>query len=86
MVELCDGEVLCRNITLLRKLNRITQKQMAALMEVSVYCVRKTEQGQLSSGLSTDAILRLGKYFNLNPSVLFAPMTKLSDLIKDKAV
>ena len=85
MTNHADIEVLCNNITLLRKLNRMTQKQMAELMDVSVYCVRKVEHGELPPMFGIQQIFHLSQHFGLHPSAFFSPITKLSMLIKKEA-
>ena len=82
MTDHSDVEVLCSNVTLLRKLNRMTQKQMAELMEVSVYCVRKVERGELPPMFGVRQIFHLSRHFGLHPSEFFSPITKLSALMK----
>ena len=68
-----DYEILAENIRILRKVHRLSQKQMAAIAEISVYCLRKTEQGTLPYSLCVDALIRISRHFHLRPATLFAP-------------
>ena len=57
----------------MRKVHRLSQKEMAKIMGVSVYCVRKAEQGIFTKSLPTEALVNLSGYFHLRPSMFFAP-------------
>ena len=65
----CFGE----NIFLLRKVHRLSQKELAKIMGVSVYCVRKAEQGVFANSLCADALVNLSRHFRLRISTLLAP-------------
>ena len=67
-----DCEILGENIRILRKVHRLSQRQMAAIAGISVYCLRKTEQGILPNSLCADALIRISRHFHLRPATLFA--------------
>ncbi len=68
-----DQKNFGNNIRLLRKVHRLSQKEMATIMGVSVYCVRKAEQGVFAASLHIDALVNLSKHFRLRPSIFLAP-------------
>lgn len=68
-----DAKSFGDNLRLLRKVHRLSQKDMAKIMGVSIYCVRKAEQGVFPPSLHADALLALSHYFHLRPSTFFAP-------------
>lgn len=61
------------NVYLLRKAHRLSQKEMAQIMGVSLYCQRKAEQGIFTNSLYMDALEKLCRYFSLRPADLFMP-------------
>ncbi len=70
-----DAEIqtLCGNIRSLRKRKGLTQKEMAALMGISIAGLRKLESGTLPPRLQLDAIFSLAAAFSLPPDWFFAP-------------
>lgn len=68
-----DCKILGENIRLLRKAHRLSQKQMAAIAGISIYSLRKTEQGILPFSLCADTLIRISRHFHLRPATLFAP-------------
>ena len=70
------------NIRLLRKVRRLSQKELAQIMGVSIYCVRKAEQAIITNSLCVDALINLSRHFHLRPSTPFSPITTLSVLTK----
>lgn len=71
-----DQKIFGENIRLLRKVHRLSQKQMASIANISVYCLQKAEQGVFTNSLGSDAIINLSRHFHLHPSMLFAPSEK----------
>lgn len=68
-----DQKIFGGNLYLLRKVHRLSQKEVANIMGVSIYCVRKAEQGVFTNSLHMDAIINLSRHFRMRPSLLFAP-------------
>lgn len=68
-----DQKNFGNNIRLLRKVHRLSQKEMACIMGVSVYCVRKAEQGIFTASLHIEALVNLSRHFRLPPSIFLAP-------------
>jgi len=64
---------LTYNITLLRKQNRLSQKEMAQLLGISIATIIKLESGILPPRFSTETILCISDCFGLSPSELFRP-------------
>ncbi len=64
-------QMLCRNILYLRKNAAMTQREMAALMGISVSTLRKIEAGQLPPRLGVDAVFALADAFSIPPGSLF---------------
>lgn len=74
MTNNSNMDVFCRNIAILRKVHGLTQKEMAKLMGVSVYCVRKLERGVIPERLRIDVIYPLCRQFGMNPASIFKPL------------
>ena len=68
-----DSEIFGENIRLLRKAHGLSQKQMAKIMGITLYCFRKTEQGFFPNSLTMDAALRVARHFHMPPALLFTP-------------
>ncbi len=68
-----EVQILCHNILLLRKKASMTQKEMAAIMDISVSGLRRIESGKLPPRLSLDAIFSLADAFSISPFSLFQP-------------
>lgn len=71
-----DLEIFGENIRLLRKVRRLSQKEMAKIAGISLYCLRKSEQGIFTDTLGTDSIIRISRHFHLRPATLFTPQSK----------
>lgn len=41
------GEIFCRNVIILKRINKLTQKEMAQILEVSVATIRRMEKGEV---------------------------------------
>lgn len=74
-----DQKIFSENICLLRKVHLLLQKEMAKIMGVSVYCLRKAEQGVFANSLGVDAIINLSQHFHLPPDKLFTPREEWSN-------
>lgn len=68
-----DLQIFCDNILFLRKVHRLSQRQLAKIMGISVYCLRKLEQGMMPGSFGSDAILLAARHFHLRPARLFTP-------------
>ena len=68
-----DRENFGNNLIKLRKTHKLTQKQMAQIMDCSVYCLRKAEQGIFVRTLYVDSVENLCRYFHISPCALFSP-------------
>ena len=69
-----DRENFRRNLIILRKMHGLTQKQMAQIMDCSLYCLRKAEQGIFVRTLYIDSVENLCRYFHISPYALFSPL------------
>ena len=66
-----DQKTFGDNLFLLRKVHRLSQKEMAKIMGVSVYCVRKAEQGIFAQSLTAQVLVNLSRHFHIRPSSFF---------------
>ena len=73
-----DQKTFGDNLFLLRKVHRLSQKEMAKIMGVSVYCVRKAEQGIFAQSLTAQAHVNLSRHFHIRPSSFFLPASQWS--------
>ena len=73
-----DQKTFGDNLFLLRKVHRLSQKEMAQIMGVSVYCVRKAEQGIFAQSLTAQALVNLSRHFHIRPSSFFLPASQWS--------
>ena len=69
-----SSENFCRNVRTLREKHGLTQKQMAEIMETSVYSVRLMEQGKLPPHLPYTVLYGLADYFKLPADAFFLEM------------
>ena len=70
-------ETFCGNIRYLRARDRLTQKEMAALLGISVGTLRKLESGMPTPRLRFDILLRTEDVFGVSPDTLLnKPMRK----------
>lgn len=61
-------ERLAKNIKSLRIENGLTQKQMAKRLNISVYCLRKTEKAELPKTLTHKTLIDICEIFGKTPS------------------
>lgn len=71
-----DAEIFGENLYFLRKVHRLSQREMAKIAGISLYCLRKAEQGIFTDTLGTDSIIRISRHFHLRPATLFTPQSK----------
>jgi len=71
MSQCRSSEYFCRNVRTLRKKYGLTQKQMAEIMNTSVYSVRLLEQGKLPLHLPYTVLYGLADYFKLPADIFF---------------
>ncbi len=67
-------QIICRNIRFLRKNAAMTQRDMAAIMGISVSSLRKLESGHLPPRLGMEAVFSLAEALGLPPALLFHPL------------
>lgn len=65
----------CRNILRLRKVSRLTQKEMAKILGCSVRSLSMLEHGKFPERLGVEVIFRAARYFHISPGELFLPFS-----------
>ncbi len=60
-------QIFSKNIKLLRKKIPLNQSQMAELLNISVYSLRKLEKGIVPKKLSVEVVLNIIAIFKINP-------------------
>ena len=65
----------CRNVFLLRKYAGMSQKDLAAILHISVNTLRKLESGTIPPRMGVDVIFILANTFHVPPAALFEPFT-----------
>ena len=66
-----DLLIFCHNIRALRRVHKLTQKEMAKICGISISTLRKLEHNILPVKISIRTVFNLSIYFNLLPSQLF---------------
>ena len=59
------------NIAYLRKKYGLSKKEMADVLNISIYALNKIEKGELSKKLSVEIIFNLQKHFKISPEKQF---------------
>lgn len=59
------------NIKKYRKINNLTQEQLAELADISISYIKQIESGNEYKNVSLTVILKLCKALNVSPNVLF---------------
>ena len=59
------------NIAYLRKKNGLSKKEMATILNISIYALNKIERGELPPKLSIEIIFNLQKHFKILPEKQF---------------
>ena len=67
---------LCKNIYFLRKKNGLTQREMARLLNISVYSLSRIERGIVPENFSCEVLFYLAKNFSIEISELFRPFER----------
>lgn len=67
-----DIQILSRNLCILRKYHRLTQKEMASILGISVTSLRKLEHGILPHRLTIDFLFALNAHFHIPIDTLFS--------------
>ena len=62
------------NIAYLRKKNGLSKKEMANVLNISVYVLSKIEKGELPKKLSVEIVFNLQKHFKISPEKQFKKM------------
>jgi len=73
-----DQKNFAHNLFILRKVHRLSRKEMAKIMGVSVYCVKKAEQGVFARSLSAESLVNLSEHFHIRSSSFFEPVAQWS--------
>lgn len=68
-----DIKNFCDNVRRLRREAGLSQKEMAQVMGVGIYSLRKIEAGCLPPMMGIDAIFRLHSRFSIPLHLLFEP-------------
>lgn len=66
-----EVKVFCDNIRLLRKNQKLSQKEMAKKLRIGVYSLRKIERGELPPRLDSKVVWYIYKEFSLKPHQMF---------------
>ena len=66
-------KIFTENVKLLRQKASLNQSQMAELLNISIYSLRKLESGIIPERLSVEVAVRLMSVFKTNP---FKPIEK----------
>ena len=72
--------IFCYNVSLLRRYFHLTQKEMAKILEISVYSLRKIERGVITEKITLDVVYLLYKRFGLPYSKQFSRELVWEDL------
>ena len=68
-----EKQNFCRNVAYLRKKHRLTQAQMAKIMNVGIGTVRSLERGIVPPRLNVCVLCRLHDYFHISADALISP-------------
>ena len=69
-------EIFCNNIRLLRRVYRLTQKDMAKVLGISVHSLAKLEQGILPPHISSEVLIYINYCFGITPDRMFTVLTE----------
>ena len=64
------------NIAWLRKQNNLSKKEMAKILNISVYHINKLEKGVLPNHLSADLVFNIRNHFGIHPTKQFGEKLK----------
>jgi len=59
------------NIAYLRKKSGLSKKEMATVLNISIYALNKIERGELPEKLSVEIVFNLQKHFKISPEKQF---------------
>lgn len=62
------SQYLAKQLKLLRKEQGLTQKQLAKLLNVSLYSIKKLEKGEIPKKLSVNILMDIHYNFGITPS------------------
>ena len=71
-----EAEIFAEDLRFLRVVYRLSQKELAKIMDVSVYCVRKAEKGIFANSLHINALANLSNFFQLPCSLFLTPLAQ----------
>ena len=69
-------EQFCKNVSLIRKRAKLSQKGMARIMHISVQTLRLLESGILPPRFKIDSLIYLCRAFHMKPSQLLQDMER----------
>ena len=62
-----EFENLCHNIIWLRDFHRLSKKDMAKLLEISLYTLNRLERGEIPPRLSVESLFFVSDHFHIPP-------------------
>lgn len=71
-----EETIFLENVLFLRKSNRLTKKEMASILGISMYHLNKVEQGVLPECLGIEVVFRIEKYFKIKATEQFSKRLK----------
>ncbi len=63
--------ILCQNIKQIRKVYKLTQKEMAQICGTSIYYIQKLEHDILPERFGIDILFNIYDYFGITPAQMF---------------
>ncbi|MBP3633758.1 MAG: helix-turn-helix transcriptional regulator [Oscillospiraceae bacterium] len=75
-------QAFAHNLYLLRKVRRLSRKQLAAIAGTSAYSIHKAESGVFPNTFSATVIAKISRFFHLSPAAMFSPICSVSLLTK----
>ncbi len=63
--------ILLNNVSILRRTNNLSQKEMAKKLNIGVHTLNKIENGELPKRLGVKTLFLIEKHFNIPASMLF---------------
>lgn len=64
-------EIFCSKVRKLRQMSKMSKKEMAEIMGISVYILTKIESGVLPESVDVSSLLKLCEKFDVRPSSMF---------------
>ena len=64
-------DIFCANIAYLRKIHRLSKREMCRKLHIGFKTLQMIEQGTVPPGLSSEIVIYAAESFGLSPSALF---------------